>query len=73
MASQLSSAGVDIICYDHNPFRALHFDVQFGSAPKARQHSERALMLSWPDANISGNFANDVIISFVQNLKSFFD
>jgi len=64
MASQLSSAGVDIICYDHNPFRALHFDVQFGSSPKARQHSERALMLSWPDANISGNFANDCLEAY---------
>ena len=63
MAKQISLFGIDILSYDRNPFRAIHFDVQYGTEKIIPQYSDRSLMLSWPDANCKGSFAHDVTYS----------
>lgn len=64
MAKQISSFGIDILSFDRNPFRAIHFDVQYGTEKIIPQFSNRSLMLSWPDANCKGSFAYDAVQNY---------
>src|SRR3990167_1707194 len=55
-AYMLSQVGVDIVAYDIEPYKnhrfdAKWFEIQLGDYTKVKQHSDRALFLSWPPCN----------------------
>jgi hypothetical protein len=66
-AKLISDAGGDIIAFDESGKHGYDFDeqwfpVQFGSVEKAAEHSDRALMLCWP--NYDSPFAMDCLQAY---------
>lgn len=47
-AACIDKAGGDILCFDQEPWKHLHYPVAPGDARKAGDHPDRALFLCWP-------------------------
>jgi hypothetical protein len=68
-AKVLSESGISVIAFDNfswpNDFTEKWFDVQEGSIEKATEHSDKALMLCWP--NYDDPFAYEALKAYKGN------
>jgi len=65
MANQMCKQGIDIICFDRNPFGGIYHKVAYGTPDMIKEYSERTLFLSWPDAwPCEGSFGVDCMKAY---------